>query len=281
MVTMSDAHDRTRDASQVVARIYVDMSAFVTRHVGGPGTAAAGPAGQEALDRLQRLGCLSLALRDRLDALDELAARVAGRDEPALRAELLRLASAPCPVRFTTITGAQPYQESLEIDHIVAQARECERGIRRAEGGSVSAGARGLRAQLARLEDLLAAAERGGLGHGREPLDAAVLDALDRLGRWEKGDTGEDVADLPQLLAAATHRVTRRRRELRQSLHTELAARFAGYRRMAADEGTSEHLALVAYDEAARTALRPEAFDLGAAVDAVTAYQKAVHGERP
>ena len=240
---MTDPVAEVRAARGAVARLYLDLNRL---------------ASPSAHDRLQRLGCLSLALDERVAALEA----VPGDDQ----GQRQRLASTPIPVRFTAATGDPPTVEVLTVAQILAAARRIERELRPASGGW----AERLRAELAKLEALGAAAERAGLGHGRDPLDEldeGVRAVLDRLDRPQAGDD----------LAAAAERVARRRRSLRQSHHTELNARLEAYRQKAADEGKSERPQLDAIYRDARRAMRAEGFDLARAGEAVLAYQRAVN----
>ncbi|GAA2560099.1 hypothetical protein GCM10010435_34240 [Winogradskya consettensis] len=298
-MVMTDAYEDTREACRTVARTYLDMDRFVTGQVGQQGRARAGIAAQDALDLLHQLGCLAQTLENRVDelvALDRRLEQQGGAAPGPLRAELLRLASAPCRVVFTAATGVPPRSQTMPVARIVAEAAEREREIRLAVravrlGETLDGPVVALREQLAKLETLIADALRAGLGHGRPPVSPEALAVLDRLARWEKAaDSGrwrefltgdQDGDGLPAEVVRATERAAVQRRALRQGYYSELTGLLAAYRQKAVNDGLGELLTLDPFYQAARRSLNPDGFDLAVAAAAVLAYQRAVNGDLP
>ncbi|GAA2500548.1 hypothetical protein Ahu01nite_078530 [Winogradskya humida] len=283
---MTSAYEDTREACRAVARTYLELDRFVT---GQPGR---GIAAQDALDLLHQLGCLAQTLENRVDELVALDRRIEEHGgDPALRAELLRLASTPCRVVFTAATGVPPRSETMPVARIVAEAQEREREIRLAVravrlGEALAGPGVALREQLAKLETLIADALSAGLGHGRPQISPEALAVLDRLALWEKAaGSGRwrelPTGDLQADVVRATEGVIVQRRALRQGYYAELTGRLAAYRQKAADDGLGELLTLDPFYQAARRALRPDGFDLAVAGAAVLAYQRAVNGDLP
>jgi hypothetical protein len=255
-------------ARSAVARLVVDAHRFVEGEFGDPARPARTAEAREAFDCLLQIGCLSQALQERVDELEALG--------PAPTDERRRLMAAPCPVRFTGVTGVPAHVVSMPVERIVTTAWEHERVIRRLAGRALVAAGR-LREQVTAWEALVTAAEAAGLGTGRPVLSEGVRAALDRLAKWE--DTAEAAEEgLAATVAAAAEEVTRARQDLRQSCHSELAGRLQAYRQKAVDERLGEEPGLDAFYQAALRAMQPGGFDLAAASEAVLAYQRAVNG---
>ena len=255
-------------ARNTVARLVVEAHRFVEDEFGDPAGPARTAEAQEAFDCLLQIGCLSQALQERVDELEALG--------PAPTDERRRLLAAPCPVRFTGVTGVPAHVASMPVERIVTAAREHERAIRGLAGRALVPAGR-LRERVAAWEALVTAAQEAGLGPGRPALSEGVRAALDRLAKWE--DTTEAAEDgLAATVAAAADEVTRARQELRQSCHSELAGRLQAYRQKAVDERIGEDPGLDGFHQAALRALQPSGFDVRAASEAVLAYQRAVNG---
>lgn len=265
--------DRIRRERDLVSQTFIVVNDLVEQEIVAPGRRSH-PAAAEAIVLLHRLGCLSFALEQRVRDLDALDAADGSREARA---------AEPVEVRFTSATGEPARDETMPSAAVVAAAQQLEQEIRAIVlqiglGAEIAGRARRLRAEVAKLEDLVRDADGEGLNSAGETLHGGVADVLSRLEQAQGAPPDARTGDLLAAVDRAADEVIARRRALRRGCYNELAGRLEGYRQKSIDESRAERLDLEREYQAARQALRPHRFDLVAASRAVLAYQHAVNG---